>query len=66
MTGWQLLAEVRARRPDLKVLLTTGYGRDSGPDGNAADENTRLLSKPFTGDALTGRCGRFLARGTSP
>ena len=53
MTGWQLLEKVRLLRPDLKVLLTTGYGRNSGPGGNGTDEYTHLLSKPFTGEALT-------------
>ena len=66
MTGWQLLEAVRGLRPSLKVLLTTGYGRDSGPDGNAMDENTHLLSKPFTGEALTRAVREILARGTSP
>ncbi len=61
MTGWQLLEAVRADRPDLKVLLTTGYGRDSGPDGNAMDDNTHLLSKPFTGGALTRTVREILA-----
>jgi CheY-like chemotaxis protein len=61
MTGWQLLEAVRADRPDLKVLLTTGYGRDSGPDDNAMDDNTHLLSKPFTGGALTRTVREILA-----
>jgi CheY-like chemotaxis protein len=63
MTGWQLLAAVRAHRPHIKTLLTTGYGRDSGPDGNAMDENTLLLSKPFTGEALTRAVREILGRG---
>jgi CheY-like chemotaxis protein len=63
ITGWQLLEAVRVLRPDLKVLLTTGYGRDSGPDGNEADEHTHLLSKPFTGEALTRMIQEILARG---
>jgi signal transduction histidine kinase len=61
MTGWQLLEAVRGLRPDLKVLLTTGYGRNSGPDGNATDDNTHLLSKPFTGAALTRMVREILA-----
>jgi signal transduction histidine kinase len=63
MNGWQLVEAVRASRPGLKVLLTTGYGRNSDPGGNAADENTHLLSKPFTGEALTRRVRELLARG---
>jgi signal transduction histidine kinase/ActR/RegA family two-component response regulator len=61
MTGWQLLAAVRSRRPDVKILLTTGYGRNCDPDGNAMDDNIHLLSKPFTAAALTRTVREILA-----
>jgi signal transduction histidine kinase/ActR/RegA family two-component response regulator len=65
MSGWQLLEAVRARRPDLKALLTTGYGRNSDPDAKAGDANTHLLSKPFTAEALTRTVRELMARGRS-
>ncbi len=48
MNGRQLAERVRALRPEVRVLFTTGYTRDAvapeaGPDGAAA-----LLPKPFT------------------
>ena len=61
--GWQLLAAVRTGRPDLKVLLTTGYGRNSDSGSRVSDENTYLLSKPFTAEALTRMVRKVMAWG---
>ena len=48
MSGVQLAAEAQLRQPELKVLYTTGYARDSVlPD----DEN-RLIMKPFVKESL--------------
>ncbi|WP_245825113.1 PAS domain-containing protein [Sphingomonas azotifigens] len=43
MSGRDLAARVRARMPDLKVLLTSGYAPDAPIEG--PDEN--ILAKPF-------------------
>ncbi len=48
MTGLQLADRLRRLRPDLPVLLATGYADLQGP---AADQVPRL-SKPFTQHAI--------------
>jgi DNA-binding response OmpR family regulator len=58
MNGIELARELRASRPDLRVLLISGYTEEAvgrvGPDG------LDLLAKPFTADELLGRIRRVL------
>jgi signal transduction histidine kinase/CheY-like chemotaxis protein len=46
MSGHELAAEARRRRPHLKVLFLTGHDRTRAP-GTAADARTRYLGKPY-------------------
>jgi hypothetical protein len=48
MNGNELARGARKRRPLLKVLLTTGFGRASMQNGDHADSRHDLLSKPYT------------------
>ena len=48
MNGHQLADHLRARAPDLPILLTSGYPRDSFSDGRRYE----LLQKPYTEKAL--------------
>ena len=48
MTGRQLADEARRRRPELKILYTTGYARNAIVHGGVLDPGTKLLPKPFT------------------
>lgn len=50
MTGLALAERLRTLRPELQIILTTGYADAPKPDG-AAPTISRL-SKPFTQDAL--------------
>ena len=53
ITGRELAARFRERRPDLKVIFSSGYSRDvltAEPDWSAADT---FLPKPYTPSALT-------------
>ncbi|MEO6216905.1 MAG: response regulator, partial [Sphingomonas sp.] len=43
MTGIQLIASIRKARPDMPIVLATGYGEL--PPG--ADQNILKLGKPF-------------------
>ena len=43
MTGTELVAEIRRQRPDLPILLATGYAEL--PDGESSD--IPRLTKPF-------------------
>ncbi len=49
MNGLELAREVNRRRPDLPVVLTTGYSEAAQ---SARKEGLRLLVKPYRIDAL--------------
>lgn len=46
ITGYQLVDELRARRPDLKVLFTSGY-TELARSGDQPTPKDPLLSKPY-------------------
>jgi signal transduction histidine kinase len=48
LNGRQLAEEARRRRPGLKVLLTTGYTRDTLAREGRLEPGMALLVKPFT------------------
>ena len=49
MNGAQLAVEARRRRPDLKVLLTSGY---VSTQNEVLDSELPVLSKPYKRDEL--------------
>ena len=52
MNGRRLAEEARTRRPDLKVLYTTGYARNAIVHHGLIDPGVNLLPKPYTIRAL--------------
>jgi len=52
MNGRRLADEALTRRPDLKVLYTTGYTRNAVVHNGVLDANVAFLPKPFTFDQL--------------
>ena len=50
MTGTELAAEVKRRRPDMRILFVTGYVGEAGDAGDLAGH--AVLRKPFTVNAL--------------
>jgi signal transduction histidine kinase/CheY-like chemotaxis protein len=52
MNGVQLAEEVKARQPEARVLIMTGYSRDAITDQWPADAGIEMLHKPLTQDAL--------------
>jgi PAS domain S-box-containing protein len=46
MSGWQLAAATRRRRPDVKILLTSGFP-DKAAEAGAGDRSEVMLSKPY-------------------
>lgn len=48
MTGAVLAAEAAQKRPDLKVLFTSGYARNAIVHHGRLDPGVQLLPKPFT------------------
>jgi PAS domain S-box-containing protein len=47
MTGAELVRQARARRPDIRVLFTTGYARNAIFHHGRLDEGVQLITKPF-------------------
>jgi signal transduction histidine kinase len=52
MNGRQLADEVARRRPEVKVLFTTGYTRNAIVHNGILDPGVNLIAKPFTIEAL--------------
>jgi CheY-like chemotaxis protein len=66
MNGRQLADEARRRRPDLKVLFTTGYARNAIVHDGRLDPGVSLITKPFTPAALSSRVRDILDAGEGP
>ena len=52
VNGRQLADEACRRRPDLKVLFTTGYTRNAIVHNGVLDPGVDLIGKPFTIEQL--------------
>jgi signal transduction histidine kinase len=48
MTGAQVAAQAREKRPGLKVLFTTGYARNAIFHHGRLDKGVQLITKPFS------------------
>jgi CheY-like chemotaxis protein len=55
MSGRQLADRVRGKRPNLKVLYTTGYTRNAIVHNGMLDPGTNLLTKPFSIEDLAAK-----------
>jgi CheY-like chemotaxis protein len=60
MNGRRLADEALLRRPDLKVLFTSGYTGDVIVHHGRLDPDVQLIVKPFTFDGLATRLRRVL------
>jgi CheY-like chemotaxis protein len=65
MTGTELVARVQAYRPDLPILLMSGYSADDLGARGLEQPPVPLLTKPFTHDELVAAVARLL-RGLGP
>jgi signal transduction histidine kinase/DNA-binding response OmpR family regulator len=52
--GDQLVPEIRKIRPDLPILLATGFGQDAFQRKFFSDRKLRILEKPFSPEQLIG------------
>ena len=52
VNGAKLAEEVRRRRPDVRVLFTTGYTRNAVVHNGVLDPGVELIGKPFTIEEL--------------
>jgi len=62
ITGVDLARAARARRPDLKILFTSGYAEPAIIEGGLSTENAGWLGKPFTTADLAVKLSDLLAR----
>jgi signal transduction histidine kinase len=60
MNGRELADEALLRRPDLKVLFTSGYTRNAIVHGGRLDAGVALIGKPFTYAALAEKIRQVL------
>jgi CheY-like chemotaxis protein len=63
MNGRKLAEEATRRRPNLKVLYTTGYTRSAIVHNGVLDPDVQLLVKPFTIEALAQKIDEILVVG---
>ncbi|HET9991632.1 MAG TPA: response regulator [Kofleriaceae bacterium] len=52
ISGWKLAADVRERRPDIKVLYVSGYADGAQFDNGDRDASASFMEKPITPDVL--------------
>jgi signal transduction histidine kinase len=55
MNGRQLADQALLRRPELKVLFTTGYSRNAIVHQGRLDPGVKMIGKPFSMDALAAK-----------
>jgi signal transduction histidine kinase/CheY-like chemotaxis protein len=55
VSGKELADEALRRRPDLKILFTTGYTRNAVVHGGVLDPGVNFLSKPFSLEQLASK-----------
>lgn len=60
VNGAKLAEEARRRRPDLRVLFTTGYTRNAVVHNGVVDPGVELIGKPFTIEQLAARVREVL------
>ena len=63
LSGRELAALLGQRRPETRVLYTTGYPDDLVAEASDKGRGPRLLRKPFTGQALVETVRRLLDQG---
>jgi len=66
MNGRQLAEEALRRRPDLKVLFTTGYARNAIVHDGRLDAGVDLITKPFSQAALADKLRDILDHKQEP
>ena len=62
MTGVDLAQEARRRRPELKILLTSGYAEPAVSKGGLSLSKAGWLGKPYSIDELQAKLRELLDR----
>jgi PAS domain S-box-containing protein len=63
MGGWEMARQIRAERPAVKVLFTSGYNEEITNAAGQLDDGVHLLSKPYLPTTLAQRVRRVLDAG---
>jgi len=66
MDGWETAREIHKHRPDLPIVLVTGYGATAQPPAGELDLVACIISKPFDFDQVTGTIGKVCNGSGSP
>jgi PAS domain S-box-containing protein len=66
MNGRQMVEVARKKRPDLKVLFTTGYARNAIVHDGRLDAGVELITKPFSQAALAAKLRDILDAARTP
>lgn len=66
MNGDELAAEVKQRAPQLRIIMTTGFGDQMLSDGSLPEGIDYLLPKPISRDALRDAVVQVLSRDLVP
>ena len=65
MTGWELLAALRQRKPELAVILASGYDQAQVMAGEHPEQPQAFLSKPYSRAELAATVDHVLKNGVS-
>ena len=61
MDGWETAREIRKQKPQLPVVLVTGYGATAQPPSGESDLVAGIIGKPFDFSQVTGTIARVCA-----
>lgn len=62
MDGWETAREIRKHKPELPVVLVTGYGATAQPPGGEVDLVAGIIGKPFDFDQVSGTIARVVTQ----
>ena len=60
MDGWQTAREIRKQKPELPVVLVTGYGATAQPPSGEVDLVADIIGKPFDFEQVTSAIARVV------
>ena len=66
MDGWETARAIRKARPNLPVVLVTGYGATAQPPSGELDLVAGIIGKPFDFDQVTATLTRVCGRSQNP
>ena len=62
MDGWETARAIRKRRPELPVVLVTGYGATAQPPSGELDLVAGIIGKPFDFEQVSGTIARVCGK----